>query len=377
MNTSVKYELEDLEKLLSTDTTSDGRLEKSFIIEIDRIKRSLINEVFTFEDERHLERYIQYHQQSIIRLLDHYHSSNRQTWPSATSRELEDLLTFIERHFNKYFDQDAKAPDAYLMNVRRTMRTNTKKIFRDLSNLNADMRLIEVLLQAITKITDRAPRVLISYRKIMYAKDVQKELLNLIDSKPNAQEINEELIKLIYYLNYNSTKALVFHAHLVHQIDKGSETNSEKIEKLSLLLKQINQAQVKPGIAYNPRTSSVKDQATNYVTEEIEYLERVSVLNSQVADRRETHTTFKVRMDISVAQFSYLLKVFLAAAVIQNSNINELLRFFSKVIITRKSEGVSYDSLRAKFYNVEANTKAVVREMLSLLIRQIDKDVNQ
>jgi hypothetical protein len=376
MNTSVKYELEDLETLLSLDSTSNDHIAQRLPTEIDRIKKSLINEVFSFEDERHLERYIQYHQQAVIRLLDHYHTqSDGHIHTSLISRELEELLTFIERHFNKYFDQDAKAPEAYLVNVRRTMRMNAKKIFKDLSALNADNRLIEILLQTLAKIADRTSRGSISYRKVMYAKEVQKELLTLIDSKPDPANIGEELAKLIYYLNYNSTKALVYHAHLVHQVDKTSETNAEKIEKLSLLLKQINQAQVKPGIAYNPRASSVKDQINNYITEEIEYLERVASLNSQIVDRRETHTTFKVRMDISVAQLSYLIKTFLAAAIIQNNNVNELLRFFSKIIVTRKSEGISYDSLRAKFYNVEINTRSVVREMLTLMIRQIDKDI--
>lgn len=374
MNISVKYELEDLEKLLS-EYIVDKDIDERFTEEIDRIKKCLVTEVFSFEDERHLERYIQYHQQAIIRLLDkHYKTSEGDSHPQSTSRKLEELLTFIERHFTKYFDQDAKAPEAYLINVRRNMRINTKKIFKDLSSLRADARLIEILLQTVAKVTDRSGRAVISYRKVMYAKDVQKELLSLLDSKPDPANINGELSKLIYYLNYNSTKALVYHAHIVNQIDKTSETNAEKLEKLSLLLKQVNQAQVKPGIAYNPRASSVKDQVNNYVNEEIEYLERVSVLNSQVVDRRDAHTAFKIRMDISVAQLSYLIKVFLATAIIQNSNINELLRFFSKIIVTRKSEGVSYDSLRAKFYNVELNTKSVVRDMFSLLIRQIDKD---
>lgn len=367
MNGSVRYELEYLEKLLSSGSLGEVSIEQQFSAEVDRIKKSIINEVFTFEDERHLERYIQYHQQAIIRMLD-----SQSTIPS---KDLEDLLTFIERHFNKYFDQDAKAPDAYLNTIRKTTRINTKKIFKDLSDQNADIRLIEIVLQALNKINDRTSKLPVTYRKVIYAKEVQKELLKVIEFRTHDTPIDDELIKLIYYLNYNSTKSLVYHAHLVNQIVTTSDTSSEKIEKLSLLLKQINQAQVKPGIAYNPRAASIKDQAHNYISEEIEYLERVAVLNSNIVDAKDVRPNgYKVKMEVSVSQLSYLIKMFVASNIIQNTSINELLRFLSKIIVTKKSEGVSYDSLRAKYYNVESSTKLAIREMLSALIVLIDKD---
>jgi hypothetical protein len=371
MNPSVRYELEDLEKLLSSKSLGETFIDEQFSAEVDRIKRSMINEVFSFEDERHLERYIQYHQQAIIRMLDQEfsQSSNLQT------RDLEELLTFIERHFTKYFDQDAKAPDAYLHAIRKSTLTNTKRIFKALTEFKSDHRLIEIVLQSLNKINDRSAKLAITYRKIMYAKDVQKELLQLIESTPSENSVNNELLKLIYYLNYNSTKSLVYHAHLVNQIVTTTDTNSEKLEKLSLLIKQINQAQVKPGIAYNPRAASIKDQVNNYIAEEVEYLERVSVLNSDVVDEKQGKTgTYKVKLELSVAQLSYLIKIFVSTTIIQNTSVNELLRFFAKIVVTKKAEGVSYDSLRAKYYNVESTTRLAVREMLSSLIAFIDKD---
>jgi hypothetical protein len=375
MNTSVRYELQDLEKLLSSGHLREVSIEQQFSAEIDRIKKSIIHEVFTFEDERHLERYIQYHQQGIIRMLDTNFPVPGVSQSTIASQDLEELLTFIERHFNKYFDQDAKAPDAYLNAVRKTTRINTKRIFKELSEQNADQRLIEVVLQALSKINDRTPKVHVTYRKVIYAKEVQKELIQLVELKTRQNPINNELIKLIYYLNYNSTKSLVYHAHLVNQIVTTSDTSVEKIEKLSLLLKQINQAQVKPGIAYNPHAASIKDQANSYITEEIEYLERVAVLNSDVVEAKDVRSSsYKLKMELSVSQLSYLIKIFVTSSIIQNTSVNELLRFLSKIIVTKKSEGVSYDSLRAKYYNIETSTRLAVREMLTTLILLIDKD---
>jgi len=79
-------------------------------------KEHLVHEEFPFEDERHLERYVQFHQQELTGLIDHLSTEAKKLSDHASPVNkfvfdaLEGLLEFIERHFTKYFDQDAKAP---------------------------------------------------------------------------------------------------------------------------------------------------------------------------------------------------------------------------------------------------------------------------
>jgi len=66
MHPGVKYELQELERLISLSQEKTGIDEPSEPFkdtirqEVERIKRTFVHEVFSFEDERHLERYIQY-----------------------------------------------------------------------------------------------------------------------------------------------------------------------------------------------------------------------------------------------------------------------------------------------------------------------------
>lgn len=378
-----KYELQELEKLLSTETVSaEATIDFTHQLrsEIEKIKKAFIQEVFTIEDERHLERYIQYHQQVIIQFLDHQAVLLDEN-PDDPAKEhykmcqqyLDLLLRFIERHFAKYFDQDAKAPRSYILNARKQSKENMARLKKLLRQANADAKIIELLLYALSKIADKTCLECTTYRKVMYANQVQKEIYALLARRTSSQDIDEELRLLMYYLNFNSVKAFAHHTQYINETLNTLETRTEKIEKLFHFLKRINQCQVKPGIRYNPNAPSLKDQLSGYVIEEIEYLEKLQHLNHIPTKPNETFIQgFQLRMDISVSQLALLIKVFVEIRLIQNKSVTELLKFLSKFTVTKKSESISYESFRAKFYNVEYGTKESVKLLLSRMMNYIE-----
>jgi hypothetical protein len=387
MHPNVKYELKELDRLFSTEedrtnkqATQDATLGESIRIEVERIKKTLTYEVFNFEDERHLERYIQYHQQALIHLLDRS-DALRQTEKNEEKEyyrifydAFDELLSFIERHFTKYFDQDAKAPEGYLSLARKDTRINIKKLQKVLAAKDADVKLVNLILHILRKIIDQKADKATTYRKVMYAKEVQKELFRLTESEDQTN-INEELRQIMYYLNYNSIKVLTYHAHYISALLDNTETRTEKIEKLSLILKNINQAQVKPGIGYNLHASSLKNQLNEYISVEIEYHERLQQLTNRPPEPPSDNllSGFKLKFEASVSHLAYILKVLIDTKIILNNNLSQVLHFLVRFVITKRSESISYGSIRSKFYNVETGTKESVRTMLASMIQYIDK----
>jgi hypothetical protein len=276
MHPNVKYELQELERLIDEAKISSrsGDIDEKVKAEVERIKQTLIYEVFHFEDERHLERYIQYHQQSLIRLMDRTNiilearpqDSER---PRILYSALDELLSFVERHFTKYFDQDAKAPEGYLMLARKDARENMKKFKNILTELGADPTLADLVLRVLHKIAESSTDKGTTYRKILYAKEVAKEI-NRMSTVTLPANVNESLRQLMYYLNYNSTKVVTYHAHYISSLLDAAETRTEKIEKLSLIFKEVSQAQVRPGIGYNLHSSPLKNQLCEYISVELE-----------------------------------------------------------------------------------------------------------
>lgn len=379
MHPHIKYELETLERLilLSQPDKAKATHQKALKTEVERIKQTFVHEVFTFEDERHLERYIQYHQQAIIRLMD------RLLKPTATPQShhewhyasLDELLTFIERHFSKYFDQDAKAPQGYITLVQKDTRSNMRKLLKTLTEAQADTRLIDLIFRVLKKLLHSQTDKHLTYRKVLYTKEIQKELFRLIDRLQSITDINEEIRQIIYYLNYNATPVLTYHAHYITALLEESQTRAEKLEKLSFMLKTINQAQVKPGIRYHPHAPSLREQLSHYITEEIDYQEKLNQLSGNAQSQPpDSIQGFQLKFDASVAQLAYLVRIFLETKVIVNSNLSQLFHFLIRFIVTRKAETISYASFRTKFYTVEDSTKMSVRHLLLSMIQHIDKN---
>lgn len=390
MHPGVRYELQELEKLISSgdqtirDEKQGVTLKEAVRQEVERIKQTFVHEVFSFEDERHLERYIQYHQQALIRLMDKVALFINSENPSDQQRKqfyeifypgLEELLLFVERHFTKYFDQDAKAPEGYIDIARKDAKINIKRLQKAFAAKAIDQRLVDLLFHILKKIIDCKSDQGTTYRKVMYAKEVQKELSRLIERESQVQDWDDELRQVMYYMNYNSVKVLTYHAHYISSLLDQAETRAEKIEKLSFVLKKINQAQVKPGIRYNPNGLPLRDQLNNYVTEEIDYQERLQQLNSGAPDKSSDSFLpgFKLKFEASVSQLAYLLRLFMETKVILNNNLSQVLHFLVKYIITKRSETISYGSFRSKFYSVDTGTKESVRSMLVSMIQYIDR----
>jgi hypothetical protein len=386
MSQNIKYELLEIERMIS-EGESKSDIEKSAVstlndqlqTEVERIKKTLIHEVFNFDDERHLERYIQFHQQALIGLLDkldhqsQMYTSGKRDFYGLIYSHLDQVLRFIERHFVKYFDQDSKAPEGYLALARKESKEGIERLAKALSERMADERIVSLVLHVMQHIVDSKGESKITFREVMYAKEMQKEL-SLLTERNSISDINEELRQIMYYLNYNSVKVITYHAHHISSLLEAADTRTEKIERLSLVMKNISQSQTKPGIRYNSETPSIKEQLIEFVTVEMEYQERLQRLNAPSSQGPGSPLSgFKLKFDASVSQLAYLIKIFIETKFIANTNLTHIIHFLSMFAITKKSESLSITSFRTKFYNVETGTKQSVRGMLASMIHHIDK----
>lgn len=378
MHPSVKYELSDLEKMVihpehKTDLFGGVPVSQ----EVERIKRTLTHEVFSFEDERHLERYIQYHQRATVYLMDKIASLQKNSdaveFYQQLYSSLEGLLRFIEKHFTRYFDQDAKAPEEYIALAQKDAEGHLSKLEEQMLARNVDSLLVDAVLQCLRKVSEKNLRNEVTYRRVLYATEVREEISQVLQRSIREDDINEEIRMSVCYLNYNSIKVFAYHAKYYEAMLRSDDSRGEKIEKLSYTLKKINQGQVKPGMFYDKDRPSLKDQLCCYLKEELDYLERLNHgATSKSAD--SSFHGFKLKLEISVSQLAYLIRVFVETQVVQNKNITEVLKFLAQYVITKKSEGISYTSFRVKFYNIEIGTKEAVRNMLFTMIRYIDKN---
>jgi hypothetical protein len=168
----------------------------------------------------------------------------------------------------------------------------------------------------------------ISYRKIIYVKEIQKDLYRIVASIKNERTIDDDLRLEMLYLNYNTIKYFRYYTNYVVAQLENVDSSSGRIERLSYFLKMVNQTQVKPGVGYNRTIHTLKEQLAEWIAEEVFYLEKMHKLNEKNATGTVLADDFKLKTEMSVSQLAYLLRVFIETKVINNKNISDLIFLF-------------------------------------------------
>lgn len=282
---ALQYELEVLENFVAK-TLHPARLKQTDSIvpqipqwreliasETDRIRKQFIHTVFNSK-ERQRELYIQYHQVQLIRMADQLfqylaiknpksiYQTGRDnlitTLYKETFRCTEDLLNYIEQYFASYFDKDADVPRVYLLLNQRSLRSSIKALRVKLTGLNANVDFIDVLLTPLSAFCQKKKA---SYRELIYIKDVLRNL--------TACEAISEVKDLLVSMNFNSCPLVSqWIGEMVNTLNGIGETK-DRAAQLSKWQKEINQIPVKPNVVLKPNCVSLRDQLSQWITEEL------------------------------------------------------------------------------------------------------------
>lgn len=392
------YEFKHIETLIrnAIDSTTDlsgfkeqfNQVRKAVAEESSRIKNTFVLKVLSFEQNQ-VERFIRYHQQALINLLDNLvetlsitdegRSINKEShlkeFIKFSCSELEEILRFVQNHFQSHFDLGVPVPELIKERVLKALKESSILLEGKLSKFEIDPTLLSICVSAMTDFLKEPDRK-ITYRKVNWIKELVTEFLQLSETSQEGALLNSEIQAVLLHLNYNRTPYLKYCTDLMNRELLVAETLSGKLEKLAFYYKVVNQSVVKPDFVYDLSTPSLKERLSDWILEEILYLERKQQLSVAFPGPAEDQVKkdFKLVFDMSVSQFAYFIKTLTETGVIQNKNISELIRFLSKFVKTKRSESISHESFRIKYYNPEENTKGAIRNLLHTAIGYINSN---
>jgi hypothetical protein len=354
--------------------------------ETERIKSRIMTAVFTADRKKELSRLVQLHQQALIRLVTqllHYTYPEKIVSGSGpleppllchyTYKSLDELLNFVERHFTNHFNQDAWVPASYHIIVCHEIRQDFERLEKSLTDYQCeDGQLCHIVLWAFYEFLAAQDTNEITYRKVKYLKALVAELLSVIGEDsgerktPESADRDALLRSVLIRLNFNSVLFFTNYTNYIAAEVSKAETQGEKLERLSFFLKTINQARDRSGYIYDTKYPSLREQLTGWIVEELNFQEKARQLeitfpqgsgDSPVANAR-------IQMDLSVAHVAALVRGFVETGTIQNKNLSELIRLVSGIIHTKRSETVSAESFRMKYYNMEDSARQAVAKRL-------------
>lgn len=397
------YELEFLEEFIQKQYQSQASnpphspipefSQKKLLIqsEVERIKKSLRHFLFNTECETLIENVVQHHQQHIIKLADQvikcideaeaseiYEISDGPTKLNLCKimyKGLEELLTFIETYFSKYFNQDEKIPQAYVLMAGKEILHNLEILEEQAKQKNVDTELMRIALFPVKDFATEPLKKSISFRRLIYLKQLVKDLKFTLKDKTN-ETYSDDVFGLLFYLNFNTYFFLTYTTDKISEEVKEQTTLGNQVERLSFWVKLLNQNQVKPGFALKHDRPSIQEQLGMWLAEEIHFIEKKKQLTFLMSPSGPVVKTesFKVNTILSVPQLAYSIRLLKEAGIITNPNQTELIRFFSQHFSTPRNQNVSSESLRIKYYNVERSS---VRSIQGILDRLVEHTKNK
>lgn len=237
----MRYELEALDSLIKIiinpngnhdDIVGDRIYETTVNSEFERIKLAFTKEVFSLKKDKFIEVYIQHHQEAIIRLLDKLTSSanDRGQKPKISiqliQQQLEELLSFVEKHFSRYFDLSAKIPEGYRVLTAKDFSEKIPPLTKALKEKGLKNSVIKPLTESFEDFVDNK-EVRISFRKLIYLKELYNEIVELSESELDPKDLDRQACVAMIYINYNTPKFLNHCARIIKESYQGKATLSE------------------------------------------------------------------------------------------------------------------------------------------------------
>lgn len=346
----------------------------------DSFRLLLMNQAFTRVTETELELLINQYQLSIIRLLDTLYNYQQSPTPSriqnarlysSISIALAELLGFVEQHFSKYFNLDQKAPDNYLFVVKKELAEQLTMLEQALQKTDTEQELINIVFPFLFNSFLDNKTDFTTYRHLIYAKELIRELNDLISGSSLYASIKEVLL----YLNFNH---IAFFKYLIDKLQEaGNQLQAEdaKIDALKYQQKLLRQMHVKPGFALFFQLQSIKEQVLYWIEEEIIFIESQNKLLDRLPEKKENgqKTESKVIVALSVAQLAFFIRILNLGKVITNNNQADIIKTFASNFKTYKTEEISYGSLYGKYFKPAPSTIRDIKDVLLRLINLINK----
>ena len=279
---------------------------------------------------------------------------------------LEKLLRFIEKEYNIYLNVNIQIPYRSQLVKEYEITDKLNELKSRLLGSSINDELLKLAYEPLLKISTINIQEKLTYYDFNYCSDFIIVLHHQIDF----ENITENAItESLFELNFNS---LQFFKYLTNSISQELETQENYIQKIDILyklLKNYNQKQTRGFLKYKTNLLPLKEQLINWIEEEIEYLTKKNKLEAnQFTNVSNNEGKIKFLTGLSVAQLSYFFGLLMEVDIIKHKNQTDIFRFISENFKTSNTEKISVDSIKAKYYNVENNTKSVVREKIIELI---------
>lgn len=282
---------------------------------------------------------------------------------------LENLYGFILDNFAEYCDRKQKLPAKFQPAFTREVSEKFKTL--SFAGNEPDSVLFGKVKTSI-KNKLKGNQCRITYGLTVYLEKLFLEIEKIwAINKEYSHSIS--LRDILIAFNFNSLAVVHYLVSTIIEDVKKVEPVKDKIERLNLWFKQVNQVPVNSAYSFNESREGIRQYLNNWIQEEISFYEKSLLLFSgayPAGIQEGKRGGFKIETELAVTQIACFVRLFMDCGIFKKSNIREIISFLAEHIRSKKQENISAESFRLKYYNIEESTRESVRNLLFQMLKK-------
>lgn len=358
----------------------------NIFLESQKIEIQLKKEVFFLRKKSQIRLLVRKYHSTLVFLLDSIVENKKNNSLSSSKIveitdsiiiNLDDLLSFVENRFSHYLSLDERVPITYLIVSRKEMVLKLERI-RAKEILNCyDSNVMVIVLDHLYSLVQLNKGHKITYRQILYQKDLLKKLEELSTSDEETA-VFSILDKLLIGLNFNYSGYINSLIERIEARVNESELLSDRINRLLYYFKEFSQLQSNENITFEPSQQDIKDVMTNWFKHEIAYLQstasaadipmhKCDVLEKDAIIKDEN----KLECTLSTDQMGLILRATDETRIVKAKSMTQVFKTIIPYLSTPFKKDLSYQSVRSKSYHAEERDKLIAIQTLEKIIKKI------
>lgn len=287
---------------------------------------------------------------------------------------LQEVLKYFQLHYSKYLTPEQHVPITDLIIIRDQIQGKKELLKENLQIAGNGVEVTAIVMEVLDLFIERIEKHLpITAREVKYHLSIIRDIE---EHKGQQTAITNcpSLHELLVYWNLNSKSCIRYFTIGLDNIIKSNETVEGQLEFMRFQMKNITQLPQIPDFIYDPNYPSLKEYFTDYLDNEIIYLENKKVGFVPTAEYEAKHeqrkTLFNVKCTLSGDQIGLILRAGKETGIFDGS-LNAVFKTIVPHLSTMQKDELSWKSMRGNSYNAEERDKQMAIAALDQMKEQI------
>lgn len=361
-------------------------ISENVLIESQKVQLQLKKEFFSLHKKSEIRLLVRKYHSTIIFLLDAIIESQQDEMFKSDSlsniittiiSSLDEMLSFVENRYSNYLSLDERVPVTYLLVYRKELSLKLNKLKNKKFTDNSDTRILEIIIDVLSKKIQSNTGRKITYRQIFYLKDLLKNLDAVSDSREKSN-FNSGLHELLIAQNFNFPLYINYYIEQIIVDISTQENSKDKLNRLLFHHKEFSQLLSNEKVTFDPSRHNIKYVLDNWFKHEISYLERrieLSLEEREIFKTNDVSATVikenKVECILSTDQMALILRAADESRILKAKSMSHIFKTIVPYLSTLQKKELSYDAMRSKSYVAEERDKEIAIKALEQLIKHV------